>query len=58
MTTPPIQRDDWLGPWPLNLIGRQWKKATRQTGWHRGVAVLRIGFEVVLVVAVIALLII
>jgi hypothetical protein len=57
MTTPSTQPDEF-GPWPLNIIGRQWRKATGQTGWHRAAALTRISCELVLVVAVVVLLII
>ena len=58
MTTPPTLGADEFGPWPLNIVRRQWKKATEQTGWHRAFAVTRIGLEVVLVVIVVVVLII
>jgi hypothetical protein len=57
MTTPSTQPDEF-GPWPLNIIGRQWKKANGQNGWHRAAALTRIGCELVLVVIVVVLLII
>jgi hypothetical protein len=52
------QRDDWLGPWPLNIVGRQWRRATGQTGWRRAIAVVGIGAEVLAVVAIIVLLVV
>jgi hypothetical protein len=58
MTTPPAQRDDWLGPWPLNLVGRQWRRVTGLTGWRRAIAVMGMGVEVVVIVAIIVLLIV
>jgi hypothetical protein len=58
MTTSPAQRDDWLGPWPLNLVGRQWRRVTALTGWRRAFALVGIGLEVVVIVAIVLLLII
>jgi|HubBroStandDraft_6_1064221.scaffolds.fasta_scaffold297756_2 hypothetical protein len=57
MTTPSTQPEEF-GPWPLNIIGRQWRKANGQNGWHRAAALTRIGCELVLVVIVVVLLII
>ena len=57
MTAPGAQQVDWIVPRPLNLIGRQWKRVMRRTGWRRAVAVAGIGVEVVIVFAVVLLLI-
>ena len=54
----PIEQDDWLGPWPLNVVGRQWKRVMRLPGWQRVLAVTGLGCEVAFVVAVVLLLII
>ena len=58
MTNSPMERDDWLGPWPLNLVGRQWRRVMRLSGWQRMLAVTGLGCEVAFVVAVVLLLII
>ncbi len=58
MTTSPTQRDDWLGPWPLNLVGRQWRNVRRQSGWHRAIAAAGIVLEVVVIVGIIVLLLV
>jgi len=55
---PSGQQDDWVWPWPLNLVGRQLKKIKTDTGWRRAVGVLGVGCEVVLIVAVIVLIIV
>ena len=54
----PIGPDDWLGPRPLNVVGRQWKRVTRRSGLQRVLAVTGLGCEVAFVVAVVLLLII
>jgi hypothetical protein len=58
MTNSPMERGDWLGPWPLNLVGRQWRRVMRLSGWQRMLAVTGLGCEVAFVVAVVLLLII
>jgi hypothetical protein len=58
ITTSSTQRDDWLGRWPLNLVGRQWRMVKRLTGWHRATAAVGIGVEVVVIVAIIVFLIV
>ena len=46
-------RTDWLGPWPLNLVGRQWRRVTGLTGWRRAIALVGIAVEVVVIIAII-----
>jgi hypothetical protein len=58
ITTSSTQRDDWLGPWPLNLVGRQWRRVTGLTGWRRAIALVGIAVEVVVIIAIIVLLIV
>ena len=58
MTSSPMEQDDWLGPWPLNVVGRQWKRVMRLSGCQRVLAVTGLGCEVAFVVAVVLLLII
>jgi hypothetical protein len=57
MTSHPLRSDEF-GPWPLNVVGRQWRKGKGLGGWRRLMVVLAIGAEVLLIVAVVALLII
>jgi hypothetical protein len=58
MTSSRIGRDDWLGPWPLNLVGRQWRRGMRLSGGQRVLVVTGLGCEVAFVAAVVLLLII
>ena len=52
-------KSDEFGPWPLNVVGRQWRKGKRLHGWRRLMVVLAIGAEVLLIiVAIVALLIV
>jgi hypothetical protein len=53
-----MERDDWLGPWPLNLVGRQWRRVMKLSGWQRALAATGLGCEVAFVVAIVLLLII
>jgi len=57
MNLHPTRGDDWLAPRPMNLIGRQWRRARGQTGWRWMVAVAGIGCEVVAVIAIVLLLV-
>jgi hypothetical protein len=45
MTNSPMERDDWLGPWSLNLVGRQWRRVMRLSGWQRMLAVTGLGCD-------------
>jgi hypothetical protein len=57
MTSRPVGSDEF-GPWPLNVLGRQWRKGKKLHGWQRLILVLTIGAEILLIVIAIALLII
>jgi hypothetical protein len=56
VTNSPMQ-DEWLGPWPFNLVGRQWKHVLKLSGWKRVLAVSGVGCEVAFIVAVLLLLV-
>jgi hypothetical protein len=49
---------DEFGLWPLNIVGRQWRRVMRQKGWRKIAATVTIGVEVLLIVVVLALLVI
>jgi hypothetical protein len=57
MTTPSTRSEEF-GPWPLSIVGRQWRKVMRQHGWRRIAAVAAIGAEVLLIIVIVALLVI
>ncbi len=54
-----LVQSDEFGPWPLNVVGRQWRNAKRLHGWLRLSVVLALGAEVLLIIAaIVALLLI